>query len=378
MAIVSGGGFSGKEMEPVSARRTEISVQFNGVDITEDMQPFLISLTYTDSVDDESDDLSIELQDRSGWWLEQWLEGYISAAAASSLKISADICRKNWTKPGDDLRLPTGEFVLDSVKYDAAGGTLTISATAMSFNTKLRQTKRSKKWEKYNLSGIAQEIASNSGLSCMLEISNNPYYDEKQQTEETDIGFLSSLCKDAGVSLKVTDGGIVLFDLSSYENKEPVLTLKQGRERMVTQWIDCTLSTSTAETQYDSCRVRYTDPATGKLISGVEKWETYVEPKEDSDGNLVADTDNQQLEIWAKVSSAEEAKALAGKQLQLHNKFARTAEITVPGNPALVAGMTVQLEEFGAFDGKYYIKQAEHSIDGSGYTTRMSLYRVVS
>lgn len=51
------------------ARRTEISVSIGGVDITRDMRPYLLGLTYTDNEEDETDDLQIDLQDRgaSGW-----------------------------------------------------------------------------------------------------------------------------------------------------------------------------------------------------------------------------------------------------------------------------------------------------------------------
>lgn len=59
--------------------------------------------------------------------------------------------------------------------------------------------------------------------------------------------------------------------------------------------------------------------------------------------------------------------------LRLHNKFEFTAAFTFPGNPSLVAGNAVTLQGWGAFDGKYIIKQAKHSITSSGYTTQITL-----
>lgn len=55
------------------ARRTAVDVAFAGVNITQSMKPYLLSLTYTDSEEDESDDLQIKLQDREGLWLCRWV-----------------------------------------------------------------------------------------------------------------------------------------------------------------------------------------------------------------------------------------------------------------------------------------------------------------
>ena len=75
------------------------------------------------------------------------------------------------------------------------------------------------------------------------------------------------------------------------------------------------------------------------------------------------------------MASAGEAKALAEKHLRLHNKLERTASITLPGNPALAAGVTVELEDFGGWSGKSIVSQARHTVDGNGYTTQIRLRR---
>ncbi len=86
---------------------------------------------------------------------------------------------------------------------------------------------------------------------------------------------------------------------------------------------------------------------------------------------------NQQLEVSAKVGSIAEAKVLAEKRLRLHNKYEKTAAFTLPGDPDIVAGVTVMLSDWGAFDGKYIIKQARHSVDDNGYSVQIKLRRVL-
>lgn len=62
------------------ARRSSYSVTFAGVDITKDLKPYFLSLTYTDNEEDEADDLQIKLQDRGGLWRTSWLGEIIHAA----------------------------------------------------------------------------------------------------------------------------------------------------------------------------------------------------------------------------------------------------------------------------------------------------------
>ncbi len=340
------------------ARRTAVEISFDGADITKDIKPYLLGVTYTDNEEDAADDLQIRIQDRGNIWLQSWLEEVIRAAAAGKLKIGAVIKPEGW---GNDAALPTGNFELDSVGPGGPPAEIAIKGTALPFSTPVRQTRRSKAWESYTLSGIANEIAGNAGMSCMYEASNDPFYRRVEQIKTSDIDLLSRLCHNAGISLKVTDNMLVLFDQKDYEGKGAVLTIKRGGGK----YIKYKLGTGSADTQYGSCRVSYTDPGSGKCIEG-----TYTASGEDAKSG-------QCLEITARVADAAEAKALAEKQLRLHNKFTRTASFTLPGNTALVAGVTVMLEGWGGWDGKYIIKQARHTVDPSGYTTQIAVRRVL-
>lgn len=277
--------------------------------------------------------------------------------------ISAAIVRENWAGDGKDELLECGAFELDSIKASGPPGTVTIKATSLPYAAQLRQTAKSRAWESYRLSGIAQQIAGENDVAVLFLSAADPEYGRAEQYRESDIAFLSRLCKNAGVSLKVSNRILVLFDQASYEQKPTVLTVRRGDG----SYLRYDLSTGTADTKYASCRVRYADPATGRVIEGVAYAEDYREDAKN----------NQQLEVSAKVSSIAEAQTLAASRLRLHNKFSRTASITFPGNPAIVAGVTVALEGFGAWDGTYLVSQAQHSAGSSGYTTKAALRRTL-
>ena len=285
------------------------------------------------------------------------------SASGAGFKISAVFVRENWTGGGRDKVLDCGQFELDSVDASGPPNTITIKATALPYSAQIRQTEKSKAWEAYTLSGIANEMAAANGMTCMFLANSDPSYGRVEQYKQSDIAFLSKLCHEAGISLKATNNLIVLFDQEDYEKKSPVLTIVRGSG----SYTKHKLNAGTAGTQYASCRVSYTDPGTGKCIEATVKVEDYNDKAKN----------NQQLEITAKVASVAEAKTKAEKYLRLHNKYAKTATFTLPGNPDIVAGVTAKLTGWGAWDGKYIVEQAAHSVGSSGYTTQVKLRKTL-
>lgn len=434
------------------ARRSDFRVCFAGVDITKDIRPYLISITYTDAEEDEADDLQIQLHDRDQIWQKSWLKEMVNAAASTKKKsvthkvkvtetythrvncsiglycrsgpgmgyspigafaynarvratgktsgswtqveygdklgwswtgyltkisgkdaegrtyeknvtekvevtgmsIQAVILRENWKGDGKDDCLDCGQFELDAADASGPPDTITIKATALPYTSTIRQTKKSRGWEAYTLSGIANEMARKNSMACLYSASNDPYYKRVEQNKISDIKFLSKLCKKAGISLKVSNNILVLFDQAEYEAKSTVRTFRNGDGSYTKK----KLSLGKADSEYSSCRVRYTPPK-GKLITATAYIDDYDED---------ADT-NQQLEITAKVRNTSEALALAKKMLRMHNKYERTASFTIPGDPAMLSGVTVKLSGWGPWDGKHIISKATHRINNSGYVT---------
>ncbi len=275
--------------------------------------------------------------------------------------IQAVIARENWYGDGKDEILDTGFFELDTVDASGPPNTISIKGTSLPFASSVRQTEKSRAWEKYDLRKIAEEISGKNGMACMFLSSVNPTYTRREQYRESDIAFLTRLCHESYLSLKVTNNIIVIFDQNEFETKPTTVTIDHN----TVTWLKYKMQVSKNDTQYNLCRVSYTTPA-GKKIEGHAYAEDYNADSED----------NQCLEIHEKVESIAEANALAAARLKEHNKYAMTASFTMPGDPNLVAGVTVQLKSWGSFDGKYIISQAKHTIDDSGYKTQISIRRV--
>lgn len=88
-------------------------------------------------------------------------------------------------------------------------------------------------------------------------------------------------------------------------------------------------------------------------------------------------TKGKTLEVNEQVKSIAEAERLAKKKLREKNCEEFTGSFSFLGNPELLAAVNVQLEGYGAFDGKYIITKATHDI-GNGYTTNIDVRRCLN
>ena len=350
------------------AMSTDVIIRFEGVDISDEIKKYLITFSYTDKEEDETDDLQMTLQDVKGSWMKKWLDASLQAAishgaittggANKGLKIEATIVQ---TLPGGKQRRGScGTFTLDAIKESGPPSVVTIKATSLPYASGVRSDKRDKSWENYSLSGIGDEMAKKAGMGFVYDAHTDPTYKHVEQVHDTDIGFMQQLAHKDSLSLKVSDNKIIVYDQAKYEQQAPVTTIR-WEDGSYTKY---DLGTSEGDVTYARCEVRYFDPDTKRLITGSAQDENFDAEDENNQTLVISDQ---------KVTTTAEANALAAKLLKLHNKFEREASFTLIGNPLLTAGLTMTLSGFGMWDGKYIIKECRHDVGGSGYTTRIKL-----
>ncbi|MDD4599617.1 hypothetical protein SDC9_04135 [bioreactor metagenome] len=335
----------------MKARRAKLQLKYNNADISEDLERYLISFSYTDNASGKADDLQITLEDRQGLWKNDWFP-------EKGATLEASIITSNWEQNGNEETLPCGTFEIDEIECSGSPETVTIKAVSVPESSSLRGEVKTRAWEKTKLSVIANDIASGAGLKLIYDTEDDPGHDRIEQIEQSDLSFLQKLCDGAGLSLKVTDQQIVIFDDSKYEQLEPVMTIKRG----VTNILRYSAISATREI-YSSCLVKYHNSDSNDNIEYL-----YVPPNRPATG--------KKLVINEQVASVQEAEKLAKKRLRQQNKEEVKVSMTLLGKLALVGGVTVLLEGFGVFDGKYFTEQASHS-GGSGYTTQIDLRRVL-
>lgn len=359
------------------AWRTKIGLSFQGVDISGEVQDRFVSLQYSDCVSGETDDLQITLQDADNKIIGEWLNTTLENRAAHNMArqsgagegvagktstFSAIIARVNRNRDGLTDILDCGTFELDSVSQGGAPQTVTLKGTSLDFSSGIRQTERCRVWENITLRDIAHRMAGSAGFSLMFLSDRDPLYEWREQIQQSDIDFLEDLCEEAGISIKVTNGQVVLFDTAAFEKRPAVRTIRLGDRR----YGKYRFNTRLARTAYSACTVSYTDPNTEETIKA-----TFVPP------GFVYDEDNV-LRVNEEVSSQREAYELAQRRLREANKGETTAVLSGAGDTSLVSGVKVLFKEFGAFDGEYLVEQSTHAVDSSnGYRTSLALRKVI-
>ena len=334
-------------------------ISYNGKEITEDIAPYLISMSYTDNMSGAADDISITFEDRKGIWISDWFPD-----RGATLDIS--IVTRNWEKMGIET-LPLGLFSIDTIEASSMPSQVELKAVSIPENNEIRGVDRTRSWEKAELKTIANDVAKGAGMALVYDTQENTVIDRAEQTEQSDLSFLLKLCEDHGLALKICKNQVVIFDESAYEQVEPSITIvkpgstynyQKGMRYIdgITGW---RMSAVTRDI-YKACHVQCNDSESGENIEA-----TFTDPNK---------KEGKTLEVKEQVKTIAEAEKLAKKRLREKNSEEWSISLDLIGDTSLLAGMTVYVTGFGKFDGKYISITARHDI-GNGYTTSIDLRR---
>ena len=342
----------------VTARKCEVLVKYDDKDISTDLQPYLKGVSYTDNLSGEADDLQLTLEDKEGLWQSTWFPD-----RGATLDVSVKLI--NW-QGIDEQTVRLGLFEIDEITSQGVPSEVQVKAVSVPDDNSLRGKERTRSWEKAELKKIASDIATGAELADVEDY--NPTIDRAEQTEQSDLSFLYKLCADHGLALKICNKQVVIFDEAKYETADAVMVLlKPGvittsKLTKVDKLKSYSLRSKIRDI-YKACHVKYQG---GKKKAKIET--TFTDPNK---------TKGKTLEVNEQVKSIAEAERLAKKKLREKNCEEFTGSFSFLGNPELLAAVNVQLEGYGAFDGKYIITKATHDI-GNGYTTNIDVRRCLN
>jgi len=332
------------------ARQSTLEVTYESTNITESLRPYLKSWSFTDNLSDYSDELQLTLADKTQLWIDDWFPD-------KGAKVDANIKQSNWWNENVDEELPLGEFEIDEIDVSYPPSEVTIKALTVPQSCALKGENKNRSWEKTKLSVIANDIASDAGLTLYYDVSDDPEYDNMEQIEQSDLSLLMKLCKDAGLAIKVSDGKLVIFDEAAYEQADAVMTI--DRE---TYQIKKYQGRSTLNDTYNACRIKYRSP------KGKKNYDYTFTPSDPPDTERV-------LVLREQFDDLSEAERKAKKALREKNSQAWQFSITILADLAIFASMVVILKNFGKFDGNWLVIKATHSQSSSGHEVSMELRR---
>lgn len=334
----------------MQARKATVLVNYAGVNITQEISKDMLGFSYTDNASEEADNVNLTLKDEYKKWSTSWFP-------EKGDTITPVIKTTNWRWDGDSQKLPCGGFYVDEPEYSGRPRQLSLGAVSAPLNSNFKETKRSQTWRNITLQEIASKIAKRYGLQLETYLEgNNPGYSSLEQTETPDASFLSDLCEEEALAMKVTDKKIIIFDESVFEQRAAVATVNESSSIVKSYSFRSSLS----NTAYAGVNIKYYDANMGRNIEFLYQVR---------DGDKI-------FELNSRVSNGQQAKRLARRKLRQLNKREYTGSLSLYGNVNIVGGACIILEGFGVFDGKYYVQSATHSI-GSGYTTDVDIRKVL-
>ena len=389
-------------MEAITPLLTTVSVIYTvadkskSADISSDVSNDLLSLTYEDKDGGEADTLSISLKDPAGKWAQSW-----TPSRGDMVEVTL--------ATQDRGAVSTGKMIIDRLQTSGRPRVFTIDAVSIPMQNSIRRTLKTRAFTKMHLKDIAEQICSDNEIALFWDSAitddENQLYDKVDQERISDLEFLQRLCKDLGLSLKLSSEKLIIYGQETYEAKAPVAVLVENAS-----WLTSWSFEAQQSERYKACTVRWRDMAqkskkttsTGSggssnrflkqsssggnrfldksSLSGGSKQKasvgrkaeyheyTYEDPNVEDSGQIFS--------LKKRAGSQAEAERLARAQLRKLNLRQLTGSLEMVGNPLMAAGNVVALSGFGSFDGNFIITSATHSMGSEGYRTSVQVRRV--
>lgn len=328
---------------PIRPRATLV---YNGRDVTADLSPYLMEVAYTDRLTGEADGLDVLLASpsvRDTRWLADWYPDK-GVTLAATLGYAGG------------PQVATGEMEVDEIEIDAPPLRVRIRAIAAGI-TRQARTRIGKAYEDKTLSQIVDEVAARLGAKRAGRIDPDPRLDRVTQYQEGDWAFVHRLLAEYGYTVKLTGNNktLAVARPKTLSAQAPVATLTPGR---VTAWRYRDKITDAPQ----KVAVKHHDPAKGDVTAA----EKTPGGEHAEDARL----------IHRRARSPEDAAAQAEGEAERRAIDKTALSLTLPGDPAIVAGSVVQLAGFARLDGRYLVTEARHGITRAGYALEIDTRRL--
>ena len=311
---------------------------YNNQNATHDIAQVLIQADYTDYLTDQSDELSITVEDVDRRWINDW---YPTAGATLVFAIGYE---------GEPL-LQCGTFEIDEIDITDSPNTVRIRALSAGVSPALR-TVNHRAFDKQTLPAILGSLA--------LPVVGNiePIMIERVTQDTTDLAFAKRLAHEYGYIIKVKDNQIIFSKITDINSSGAVLTL--DRTQINRGW---NFKDQIRTVKEDSTVSRYNS-----------------KKKENISGNAASSapkSSNDQINSRSLATDSGVAKAKADGALVRDNDPKTTGSFSNDGHTSLISGNNIDLTGFGKLSGKCRLDKSAHSLSRqSGYQTQVDFTKV--
>lgn len=335
------------------ARKVTCKVLYDGAEVG--LSARCESISYTDNDSGTADEINLSLMDRDMSWA---MTGFIPEKEHD---LDVTLYFENWSGSGK-AEYHCGNFTIDDITYSggSSGHKCTIKGISLPANQSFQTGKVSKTWEKVTVKQIAEEIKGKYGMTDLYFWAGEPIIEKVDQEEQSDSEFLTELCKNQGLCIKIYKKALVIFDKNVYEARGITATFT---ENDLEEWT----WNSTLVGTYTGAKISYTH--IDKTVTD-EKKKTQVI-------SVMVGEEPRILVLNEKAENQEEAERIAKAKVNEENEKAVSLEFTALGNPNIVASCNIEIKDMGRIDGKYYVTKVSHDLSGSsGHKMSVSAYRI--
>jgi len=390
------------------ARKFNLQLKYDNVDISKDVSAFVESFKYVDrTLADKMDEISVTFQDVPGLWRSGW---FPNAGAKFSAKISVS----DWFNEGDFFERDCGKFEIDSLTSSGLPSTFNITAISVGIINKVRGQENTRTWENIRVQTIAGNLAIFHDFKLKWFSDYDPIIERWEQKSESDLSCLRKICEYAGLTFKITNEWFVVFSAFEFDKRKP-----EKKIRISGDGVSAYNFSINSTDIYSACEVKYLDPDTNEMleylykpdgVSGVrggkkKKEEKKPKPKVDSwiEGDRPGEeqtrlpknkviapikqpepekepeiTDPEVgsvLKINKRCESLAEAEKVAKAALRNKNMRMLKGSLNFMGRPDLYSGMNIELDGFGRWDSVVWnVEEITHEWSkSSGYNTSIEI-----
>jgi len=338
----------------------QAEVHYEDVDISADIQAYLLELTYTDNLDgDEPDKVVVKLEDSL-----RIFQGPLYPVKGAAVSFRFGLSTGDMFDSGKGYRIDS-----IAVEGGASGDTVAWTATGQ-LPSAAAHTRRSQAWTDTTLEAVAKAIAGRHGMELVYECKDKITFSRLDQANKTDLDLIRELAKRYGLASSIKGGDkkptLVVLDPAGRASRPPGFTVRRS---------DCT-SFKFADSAGLNTKGRYT-----RWYDPVKK--TLVEQEHERQGGKVKDglTGGSMETLDGR---GQQSRAIVREAMAVHAARVgkgpgakdRTMDLTLPGNTALLSGVTVELpeDEWMKMGGTWLITTSTHKLSAKGgYTTTIKL-----
>lgn len=323
-----------------------VQISLNGVPTGLEVGSGLRDFEYRDVHHGEVDEIRFEVADPNGLWRAGW-------GPDEGDELTATVGYGDLGVIG--TRLECGQFAIgeNEARGDGDGSVASFFGQS-AFTSKELRTERSVAYDEFSLADIIEQIASRHGLSVVGEIPDLTFQ-RISQDRQSDLRFLTRLADDWGCYFSVKGSLLVFTSRESIEAATPARMFD-----LETSPIKSWGVVKATKDLFANAEAKYLHPKTRQILTA-----------EASDARVKS---GDTLKLDDRCETQAHAERLCAARLARENDRLGTGFLTVPGDPALVAGLVVALgSSFGRYAGRYLVTVSSHELSSAGYTTRVRL-----